>query len=249
MRAVESEGNTVEQAVERALILLDLSRDQVEVSVIQQPQPGGGTAVVRVAPKSSNRVSGSSVSRETPATAGGADKAHRGVSEEDASPEEGDQAKGVLAELLSHMNLACRLEQAEVEEDGQRIRLSVTGEDTALIIGKQGQTLDAIELIVNRIVERRWPGSSQVTVDAEGYRERRARKLADIALEQAEKVRRMGQPIALEPMTPRDRRSVHLALHDETGVSTRSEGEGSFRHIIIEPSGPLGISGSRSQIR
>jgi spoIIIJ-associated protein len=249
MRAVESEGNTVEQAVERALILLDLSRDQVEVSVIQQPQPGGGTAVVRVAPKSATRVSDSPVSRETPATAGGVSKPHREVGEEDPSPEEKDQAKGVLAELLSRMNLACRLEPAEIEGDGQRIRLTVTGEDTALIIGKQGQTLDAIELIVNRIVERRWPGSNQITVDAVGYRERRARKLADVALEQAEKVRRMGESIALEPMTPRDRRSVHMALHDETGVSTRSEGEGSFRHIIIEPAGPLGIPGSRSRIR
>lgn len=245
MKAVESEGTTVEQAVERALILLDLPRDRVDVEVIQEPRAGDGTAIVRVAPKGQAKVV---VSRET-STGGEPKDLRRAASEHTQAPEESEQIKALLGELLSHMALACRIDPAVVEDDGQRIRFQISGEDTALIIGRQGQTLDAIELLVNRIVERRWPGSTQVTIDAEGYRERRAQKLGDVAYQEAGKVRKSGHPIALEPMSPRDRRTVHLALHDEPGVSTRSEGEGQFRHIVIEPAGPLGLTGSRPRLR
>jgi spoIIIJ-associated protein len=99
------------------------------------------------------------------------------------------------------------------------------------------------------MVDRQWPGSPQVTIDAEGYRDRRAQKLSEIAYQEAGKVRRSGMPVELEPMSPRDRRSVHLALQNEPGVSTRSEGDGAFRHIIIEPTGPLGLSGVRPRLR
>ena len=147
------------------------------------------------------------------------------------------------------MGLSCRVAPAVVEEDGQRLRVQISGEDAALVIGRQGQTLDAIELVINRMVDRQWPGSMQITLDAEGYRDRRAQKLIDVAYQEASKVRRSGRAIELEPMSPRDRRSVHLALQDEPGVSTRSEGEGAYRHIIIEPAGPLGLTGSRPRPR
>lgn len=244
MRAVESEGNTVEQAVGRALILLDLPRDQVDVEVIREPQTGLKTAIVRVAPKGQIRTE---VSRETSAPVP-AQPAPREPGEIPTS-DESNEMRGLLAELIGLMGIACQVAPAVVEEDGQRIRFELSGEDTALVIGKQGQTLDAVELMMNRISERRWPGSSQITVDAEGYRGRRAQKLADLALEDAREVRRLGRSIALEPMSPRDRRSVHIALRDEPGIVTRSEGEGQFRHIIIEPARPLGPSSSRSPIR
>jgi spoIIIJ-associated protein len=155
----------------------------------------------------------------------------------------------LVAELLGHMGLSCRVASPVLEEDGTRLRLQVSGEDAALVIGRQGQTLDAIELVVNRMVDRQWPGSLQITLDAEGYRDRRAQKLIDVAYQEASKVRRSGRAIELEPMSPRDRRSVHLALQDEPGVSTRSEGEGAYRHIIIEPARPLGLAGSRPRPR
>jgi len=245
MKAVESEGTTVEQAVERALILLDLPRDRVDVEVIQEPRAGDGTAIVRVAPKGQSK---GAVSRETSATEE-AKRISRPAPEQALAPEESDQIRTLLAELLSHMNIACRIDPAVVEEDGQRIRFAVNGEDAALVIGRQGQTLDAIELVMNRIVDRRWPGSTQVTIDAEDYRARRAQKLTDMAHQEAGKVKKSGRPIELEPMSPRDRRSVHLALQNEPGVSTRSEGEGQFRHIVIEPAGPLGLSSSRTRLR
>jgi spoIIIJ-associated protein len=242
---VESEGATVEQAVGRALILLDLSRDQVDVEIIREPRGGGGTTIVRVAPRGQSRAV---VSRETPVVEEPKQAAAR-LEEQALAPEESEQIRILLTEVLSRMNLACRVDPAVLEEDGQRIRFQISGEDTGIVIGRQGQTLDAIELVMNRIVDRRWPGSTQLTIDAEDYRARRAQKLADLAQQEAGRVRKSGRPTELEAMTPRDRRSVHLALQNEPGVSTRSEGEGQYRHIIIEPAGPLGLAGSRPRLR
>ena len=244
MKAVESEGATVEQAVERALILLDLARETVDVEVIQQPV-AGATAIVRVTPRGQ---ASRSVSRETRAPAA-APARTEDVQLESPTAEQSEEMKALVAELLGHMGLTCRVAPPSVEEDGGRLRLQITGEDTALVIGRQGQTLDAIELVVNRIVDRRWPGSVQVTIDADGYRDRRAQKLVDVAYQEAGKVRRSGRPIELEPMSPRDRRSIHLALRDEPGVSTRSEGEGQFRHVVIEPTGLGSLSGPRPRLR
>jgi spoIIIJ-associated protein len=242
MKAVESEGATVEQAIERALILLDLPKEGVEVEVVQQPA-GGNTAIVRVTPKAQHLER--SVSQETDVS-----KAH-GEDAEGMEPSlvPAESLRTLLTELLGQMGLACRVSAPSREEGGDRLRIEITGEDAALVIGRQGQTLDAIELVINRIVDRHWPGSPQITIDAEGYRDRRAQKLLDVAFREAGKVRRSGQRVDLEPMSPRDRRSVHLALQNEPGVSTRSEGDGSFRHIVIEPTGSVGSSGARQRFR
>jgi len=251
MKAVESEGTNVEQAVERALILLDLTREQVTVEVIQDPAAGAsGNAIVRVMPKGAKAAASAPrpvVSRETPRTELATRAPREETDESGGAGEEGDLAKSVLVDLLSHMGLSCRVDAPDVEDDGQRVRITVSGEDTALVIGRQGQTLDAIELVLNRIVDRTMPGSRQITVDAESYRDRRAQKLADAAIHEAEQVRRTGRPVALEPMTPRDRRSVHIALRDQHGVTTHSEGEGQFRHIVIEPARPLGTTAPRAR--
>jgi spoIIIJ-associated protein len=251
MKAVESEGTNVEQAIERALILLDLTREQVTVEVMQDPAAGAsGNAVVRVMPKGAKPATPAAkqtVSRETPRRDSPAPLAPAPREESGDSTEEGELARSVLAELLSQMGLSCRVGAPDLEDDGQRVLIAVSGEDAALVIGRQGQTLDAIELVLNRIVDRRMPGARQITVDAESYRDRRAQKLADAAIHEAEQVRRTGRPVALEPMTPRDRRSVHLALRDEVGVTTHSEGEGQYRHIVIEPARPLGTTAPRAR--
>jgi spoIIIJ-associated protein len=256
MRAVESEGITVEQAVERALILLDLTREQVDVQVVRDPTKGG-SAVVRVAPRGQARSAGAA--RETPAappvarerptpavvsreTFGGAERTF------EPSPAAAELARSLLGELLGLMDLSCRLEPGRQALDDGRIRLSIAGEDAAIVIGRQGQTLDALEFVMNRMVERRMPGSPPVTIDAEDYRDRRAQKLAEGALHEAENVRRSGRPVALEAMSPRDRRSIHIALRDEPGVATRSEGEGPFRHVIIEPTRPSDGGSGRTRL-
>ncbi len=150
-------------------------------------------------------------------------------------PERREQAAKVLREMLDLMRI-----EAEVSafDDGQRVILDAHGAESALIIGKKGSTLDALQYLVNRIVGRE-PGSGPgVVVDAEGYRGRREDLLSDLARKLAEKAIRSGRPVAVEPMNPHDRRIVHTTLADHEGVTTESEGEGMDRRVVIFPKQP-----------
>ncbi len=117
-----------------------------------------------------------------------------------------------------------------------------------MIIGRRGQTLDALEHIVNRIVFRddTEPGL-RVSLDVEGYRERRQKSLEELAERLAAKARETGRFVTLNPMSPRDRRIVHLALQSDPSVSTRSEGEGHYRKLVIVPVERRGRETSRAR--
>ena len=122
-------------------------------------------------------------------------------------------------------------------DDGERVSLIVTGAETGLVIGKKGATLDAIQYLVNKMSSHGLgEGESRpIQVDSEGYRDRRAEVLIDLAKKLADKVRRGGRPVEMEPMSPAERRVVHVALANEADLETRSEGEGIYRHLVIFP--------------
>ncbi len=146
-----------------------------------------------------------------------------------------EQAQTALQDLLRHMNVSAEVLVTDTEE---RISLEIKGEESALLIGKKGQTLDALQYMVNKIVCKGLPEGERtrpVQVDTEGYRSRRAETLTDLAHSLAEKVRGTGRPVELDPMTAMDRRIVHMALAESEGVETRSEGEGIYRHLVIFP--------------
>jgi len=150
-------------------------------------------------------------------------------------PNSKERPAEVLRQLLQHMGI-----DAEViaQEDEERITLEVKGPETGLVIGKKGQTLDALQYLVNKISSRGIAEdveSKPVSVDAEGYRGRRAESLTELAHALAEKARRTGKPVAAEPMSPGDRRVIHVALAEAEGVTTRSEGEGIYRHLVVIP--------------
>jgi spoIIIJ-associated protein len=141
----------------------------------------------------------------------------------------------VLRNLLKHMGL-----EAEVvaQEDAERITLEVKGPETGLVIGKKGQTLDSLQYLVNKIVSKGVPEDAEskpINVDAEGYRGRRAEALTEMAHKLADKARKSGKPVAAEPMSAADRRVIHVALAEAQGVTTRSEGEGIYRHLVVIP--------------
>ena len=140
----------------------------------------------------------------------------------------------VLSTLLEHMELGG---EVIATEDDERVSLEVTGEETGLVIGKKGQTLDALQYLVNKIVSR-IAGEEEtkpIQLDAEGYRSRRAEALTELANRLAEKAIRTGQPVEVEPMSAGDRRVIHMALTEVSGVTTQSEGEGIYRHLVIIP--------------
>ncbi len=111
----------------------------------------------------------------------------------------------------------------------------IVGEGAGIVIGRYGQTLDAVEYLLNRIASHETEAPVRIAIDVEGYRERRQESLEHTARRAAEKARHTGRPVTLNPMSPRDRRIVHVALSDERGVTTRSQGEGSYRRVVVVP--------------
>lgn len=147
-----------------------------------------------------------------------------------------EQAADVLRTLLTKMAVA---HEVVATEDDERITLEVKGTETALVIGKKGATLDSLQYLVNKIVSKGLgEGTGKpITVDAEGYRGRRAESLVELAHKLADKAKRTGKPVAADPMSAAERRIIHVTLAEMRGVTTRSEGEGIYRHLVVVPTG------------
>lgn len=123
----------------------------------------------------------------------------------------------------------------EYEGDDGELILDITGDDLAVLIGRHGRTLDALHFIVGAIVKRRLGYRYPVVVDVEGYKGRQREKLESIARSAANRASSQERRISLHPMTPYERRIVHIALKDDPRVTTESEGEGSDRRVIVIP--------------
>jgi spoIIIJ-associated protein len=138
--------------------------------------------------------------------------------------------EGILKTLLAEMGIEADV-NSEVS-DGN-IYLNINTPNAGLLIGRRGRTLDAIQHLLNCIVNRSSLVKRRVIVDAEQYRERREEILTNLAHKLASKVKTTGQEVVVEPMNPQDRRIIHLALQDDEEVTTFSRGEGSFRSVVI----------------
>lgn len=143
-----------------------------------------------------------------------------------------EQALNVLQDLLEHMELEADL---DIRDDGEEIVIDIEGKDSGRVIGKKGQTLDSLQFIVNKIVNRDLDGRRHVLLDSGDYRERREESLVSMAERQAERAVKKGEVVSLRPMSPRDRRVVHLSLAKFPGVITESSGRGAGRRIQIIP--------------
>jgi spoIIIJ-associated protein len=212
-QSIECEANSVDEAIARALELLGLARDEVTVEVLQEPRRsvlgfGRQTARVRVAA--------------------------RAIRDDDPeSSAEGTDGRALLVRLLGLMGVESEVEASPTEDPGYTwLRMSTSA--GGLLIGRHGQTLDALEYLVNRLAVH-GEGDGRFLLDAEGYRERRSRELRETALRLAERARRTSRPQSMEPLGPRERRIVHVALSGDPTVATRSTGEGALRRVVIHP--------------
>lgn len=140
--------------------------------------------------------------------------------------------KDLLLGLLSRMGFSA---EVAVEEASERIYVNIHGEDAGLLIGKKGQTLDALQLLLNKMMYKGNEPSKPIVVDSDGYRQRREDALGQLAIRLREKALETRKIVAVNPMSAQDRRVIHLALKDLSGVTTRSEGDGPERRLLIVP--------------
>src|SRR5438132_2503473 len=259
MRSIESEGDTIDQAIEKAILAMNITRDQVEIEILTGATRGllgfgGKKARVRATVRApllsrlhglENEVADMD-SRETLPPVENDEPAHRQVRDTRTQPppEAASHAaapsafqlkcKDTLEAILSRLGVSCAVE-AEPGQDPGSVLLTVSADSGGLLIGRRGQTLDALEYIVNRIVGREDAVSGRVMIDVERYRERRLEHLTQLARRLAEKAKQTGRPVTLNPMSARDRRVVQVALQGDTAISTRRQGEGNYRKVIILP--------------
>ncbi len=225
MGSVEASGATVDDAIDAALEQLDLDEDQVEIEVLSEGGDGD-PARVKATPRSE-------VAEElVPA---------------DLEPEEDDGAwdealatagREILEDLLDYMGFPGDVDVIRAGKEAGTPTLAmatVDGESMGALIGRRGETLQALQFICQLLVNRRVGHWTRVVLDIEGYRSRRERYLKDTALRAAEKAMRYREAIELDPMVPSERRIVHLTLADHDSVATHSEGEGDRRRVIVEP--------------
>jgi spoIIIJ-associated protein len=152
---------------------------------------------------------------------------------EEPASELGGEVREILERVLDAIGVSARV---ELREDDESLVATVAGRELGLVIGKHGQTIDAIQYLINAIVWRSQGDERKpVVVDAAGYRERREATLSTLAMRSAERARGSGQPVELDPMTAVERKVVHLRLKDVEGVATRSEGTEPNRFVVIEP--------------
>ena len=145
-----------------------------------------------------------------------------------------DTAIEVIQDILKYFDVG-EVSIEEYEGDEGELILDITGDDLAVLIGRHGRTLDALQFLISsitsRIVGHRYP----IVVDVEGYKARQRQKIEDIALNAADKAVDQDRSIKLRPMTPYERRIVHITLRGDERVETMSEGEGRARRVVVSP--------------
>ncbi|PKM88285.1 MAG: protein jag [Firmicutes bacterium HGW-Firmicutes-12] len=204
MKSIEIKASTVDEAVKQAIKELDLSIEEVEIEVIEEPSKGflgiigGKLARIKATPKDD--------------TITKARKYLENITEK----------MGIKANVIS-------------QESTEYIKMTISGESMGVIIGRRGETLDALQYLTNLVVNRKRQERRRIILDAEDYRERRADTLEKLARRLSEKVKRTGQRVFLEPMNPQERRIIHTALQNDIYVTTLSEGDEPYRKVVIMP--------------
>lgn len=240
IREIETEGASVADAIDAALEEMGVQQDAVRYEVIEEAGRGlfggaGKQARVRVWLRDD-------IAIKEPAdldAAEGQDIAQSPDVEDDAdlSDEEldaiADAGVATIRELLGHLGVQAEIE--EYEGDEGEIILDIVGDDLGLLIGRHGRTLDAIQVLVSAITNRRIEKRFPIVVDVSGYRHRRRLKLEEIARRAADRAVRQRRAVDLRPMTSFERRVVHVALRDDRRVSTESEGQEPRRMVVIHP--------------
>jgi len=205
MSGYEETGKTVDEAVEKALLKLGIKKDNARIEILDEPSSG----ILGLIGNKEARVKVSPL-------------------------QTADQfLKEYLSTLLDLMDISGTV---WVDEDEEKLEAEIEGTEVGALIGRRGRTLGDLQYLINIIVRRQFPGlNKMVVIDVEKYRQRREKTLTQLARSVAKKVSSGGYEQALEPMTPQERRIIHLALQDDLDVTTYSSGQEPFRKVIVAP--------------
>jgi len=203
MNKITVTGKTVEEAIESGLKQLNVARDRVEIKVLEQPSKG---------------LFGILGSKDAKV-------------ELTVKPDAVEEAIKFLEEIAGAMNMDIRTKRIDTE-DGVVLQLSSSG-DIGVLIGRRGQTLDALQYLVNIAAQRSGDSYVRIILDAENFRERRRKTLEELAARLAEKAVRTGREVMLEPMPSHERKIIHTFLQNHPHVRSYSKGEEPNRRIVI----------------
>ena len=142
-------------------------------------------------------------------------------------------AKEFLQKVFNAMKINVVMEKFINKNDGS-VTFKLHGDDMGILIGKHGQTLDSLQYLTNLVANKNSNERVRVIIDVEDYRDRRIETLTRLANRLADKVKRTGERVALEPMNPHERKIIHMALQGDRRVTTLSEGDDPYRHVVIE---------------
>lgn len=261
MRTIEATGKTIEDAVRSGLVRLGLMEEEVTIEVLAEPKSGflgfgSKPAKVRLtekarknapiydieeeerkaappaAPKAAEAAPAEDVTAEVleepveePA-AGEAEPAEETFTAEEAAA----KAKAFLQDVLRNMGIEVMIEKM-IKSD--KIILHLHGKNLGILIGKHGQTLDALQYLTNLTTNQGEETRHFIMLDVENYRQRREETLKQLAVRLAGRVKRSGEKVVLEPMNGYERKIIHVALQNEAHVRTESEGQDPYRHVVI----------------
>ncbi len=206
MEKMEFTGKTVDEALTNALVSLETTSDKVEYEVVEK----GSSGILGIFNSKPAKI----------------------LVWKKATME--DNIRNFLSDVFNAMELKVDIEMTVNEEDNT-VDINLKGDDMGVLIGKRGQTLDSLQYLVSLVAnkEREKEKYYRVKLDTENYRERRKETLESLAKNIAYKVKRTRKSVYLEPMNPYERRIIHSALQNDKYVSTRSEGEEPFRHVVV----------------
>lgn len=244
MEPYEFEGKTGEDAILAACSRLNLPREELDIEIIEPGSAGifglvgGRKAKIRVTViqktlEPTVEETEIPVAVDVPATL---DRSESTDTEEEFS-DVGESGVAIAKEALENILALIPMEDTVVtaiQQDGT-INLTIEGDKSGLLIGRKGRTLDALQFIVNKIVNKSLEKRARVLVDSENYRDRRKDFLLQMALKMGDKAKRIHKPVATNLLNPHDRRIVHLALRDDEELSTKGRGEGILKKVVIIP--------------
>ncbi len=233
MKSYEARGKTLDLAIQKAVEELGVnSKDDLEIRVIQESTKG----LLGLGAKEA-KILATVISPVVETTTNTLRSSEKPCNDNSvvSSGNNGNVEK-LAVEFLKDVTTKMGVvdPQFEVSKDGQSLLINVVGENTSVLIGKRGVTLDAIQTLVNFAANKGLEDYINIRLDTENYREARIKSLEKLATNLALKVKKTKKSATLEPMSSYERRIIHAALQDDSEVETHSEGQGSYRHVIIK---------------